>query len=123
MATPRSEGTWSGVFPGGCVSDRRITLVNQGGPDRRRVTASLSADGVLVIAGVDSGPLVEQIFGDDDYEFWYTVDADSLPRFMDRLGVAERDRLLDALVADWSGERFSALQEVLRAVGATFHSF
>lgn len=105
------------------MSDHTVTLVSEGGVDSRRVTASLRATGELVIAGVDAGPLVEQVFGDGDYEFWYTVSADLLPEFMERVGVTEPAQLLDSLVANWSGDRFGALQEALRDVGAHFFSY
>lgn len=105
------------------MPDHTVTLVSEGGVDSRHVTATLSASGELVIAGVDAGPLVELVFGDGDYEFWFTVSAELLPVFMERVGVTEPAELLDSLVANWSGERFGALQEVLGDVGARFFSY
>jgi hypothetical protein len=91
---------------------RSVILVSERGANSRRVTASMSDNG-LVISGQDMGPLVEMIFNDDDYEFWYTVPTDQLSEFARRIG-AKPDTILQTLKAKWSGARFEDLEEILR---------
>lgn len=105
------------------MKERTVTLVNESGTNSRRVTATLRSTGELEIAGVDSGPLVEQVFGDSDYEFWFTLASAAVPLLAERVGAADVARLLDVLAATWSGEKFSELEELLRELGASFRSY
>jgi hypothetical protein len=43
--------------------------------DQRRDAAEKEADGPVRLLAVDSGELVEKVWGDDDYEFWLDVAA------------------------------------------------
>lgn len=95
-------------------------LVIEGGAVSRRVTASLKAVGSLVIAGVDTGPLVHEVFGGNEYEYWCTVDAHLPPELMARIGVEKPCEPPACLAEHWSGERLAVLGEVLRDVGPKF---
>lgn len=81
-----------------------ITLFSCGAPMRSTVGASIAADGGLIVAGCDGGPVVREVWGDGDYEYALTVPA------------AEKDRLLLALLAHHYGGRrdaFAAIRSVL----------
>jgi hypothetical protein len=41
-----------------------------------RLTARIGAGGDLILEGFDYGEFVEEVFGDDDYEYSLTVKAD-----------------------------------------------
>lgn len=92
--------------------------------DVRTATVRLDETGRLVVSAVDSGPLVERIFGDSDYEFWYTVAADKVAVLAARIG-SSPDRIVDDIRTQWRGPRFSELQEILREpeIDASFHSY
>ncbi len=94
-------------------------LVDEG---RRRhpriVDADLTADGDLVIRGVDWGPNVEKFFGRDEHEFAYTIRRDDLGAFAERAGLRP-SKLLDDLADMWSGARFNELAVMLRESAPT----
>ena len=92
--------------------------------DVRTATVRLDETGRLVVSAVDSGPLVERIFGDSDYEFWYTVAADKVAVLAARIG-SSPDRIVADIRTQWRGPRFSELQEILREpeIDASFHSY
>jgi len=50
---------------------------------------NLEADGTLVLDAQDMGPLVQQVWGDSDYEFWCRV----LPEAMGKLAFALMKKL------------------------------
>ena len=102
---------------------KSVVLVSERGENSRHVEASMT-DAGLVISGQDMGPLVELIFKDDDYEFWYTVPTDQLSEFARRIG-AEPDTILQILKANWSGARFKDLEEILSdpTMRVKFHSY
>jgi len=52
-------------------------LYRQGGPEKRLVTLSVGPDGVE-LGALDAGPLVQQTWGRDYYEFWVDVPADEI---------------------------------------------
>ncbi|MFM7253168.1 MAG: hypothetical protein ACKO27_08915 [Ilumatobacteraceae bacterium] len=104
------------------MEERTVTLVNESGPNSRLVTATLQATGQLVISAIDTGPLVEQFHGDSDYEFWFTLAKDAVPALVEKVGAENVAQLLDVLATTWSGERFPDLEELLRDLGASFHS-
>ena len=65
------------------------------------VRASLS-DGVLTISGHDLGYLVEEAWGDSDYEYWYSLDRENTDRLL-RVIHGEQDPQ-EALLREFSGE-------------------
>ena len=79
----------------------------------RWVTVRQEESGEVVFSAVDSGPLVESVWGDSDYEFWYRVQPDSLSNLAIRIG-STPDTLIDDLKVHWLKERFSELQDILR---------
>lgn len=92
--------------------------------NQRWVTVHQEESGEIVFSAVDSGPLVESVWGDSDYEFWYRVQPDSLNNLATRIG-STNDSLLDDLKAHWLKERFSELQDILREpdIDAKFSSY
>lgn len=99
-------------------------MSNESDRDVRTASVRLDETGRLVVSAVDSGPLVERIFGDSDYEFWYTVAADKVAVLAARIG-SSPDRIVDDIRTQWRGPRFSELQGILREpeIDASFHSY
>lgn len=44
-----------------------------------RLRAGFNPEGDLVLEGYDTGSLVEQVWGRDEYEYWLTVKKATLP--------------------------------------------
>ena len=65
----------------------QIVLVDEkiGEDGRRLLTAEVTDEGDLVIAGCDSGEIVKKFWGDFDYEYWVTVKARDVPMVLLRL--------------------------------------
>jgi hypothetical protein len=57
------------------VPGRLIETYREPGPNSRSVGVTLHADGSVGIDQQDMGPVVEQCFGDSDYERWTIVPA------------------------------------------------
>lgn len=55
-------------------------IFRQEGENFRSIMITLEADGTLQIDTQDMGPLVEQVWGDGDYEFWCRVSPDAMGR-------------------------------------------
>ena len=55
-------------------------------------------DNKLTIAGQDLGPFVEEIFGDSDYEYWYSFDENETEKLLRLIHGLEKpeEALLDA---------------------------
>lgn len=65
------------------------------------VRASLT-DGSLRISGHDLGPFVEDSWGDEDYEYWYSFDRENTEKLIAAIhGDADPET---ALVREFSGE-------------------
>ena len=47
-------------------------------------------DGALTIEGQDLGPFVKEVWGDSDYEYWYSFDAESTAALIKAMG-GEKD--------------------------------
>lgn len=90
----------------------------------RWVTVHQEENGEIVFSAVDSGPYVESVWGDSDYEFWYRVQPDRIEALTIRIG-SKPDTLMDDLRAHWLKERFSELQDILREpeISAKFSSY
>jgi hypothetical protein len=56
-------------------------LYRQGGPEKQLVTLSVGPDGVE-LGALDAGPLVQQTWGRDYYEFWVDVPADEIQNLL-----------------------------------------
>lgn len=59
-------------------------------------------DGVLTFSGHDLGPYVEEMWGDDDYEYWYTLDKENTEKLLTVIHGEEDPEA--ALLREFSGE-------------------
>lgn len=57
-------------------------IYRQEGAEFRSVRLSVCADGSVCLDTQDMGKLTEEIWGDDDYEFWVDVPAIALPKLV-----------------------------------------
>ena len=93
----------------------------------RKVDVHVKADcaqGVLSISGQDLGPYVEEVWGDSDYEYWYSFDQEGTSQLMSAIH-GENDPEA-ALLREFSGESgCRRLREVCRKNGIEykFHSY
>jgi hypothetical protein len=88
--------------------------VNQSKAEQpRTVDVEINESGDLVFSGVDWGPGVEEFFGRDEIEFWYTVRRDDVAAFAEAASL-NPERLLGSLHAKWSGARFDRLAALMR---------
>ena len=62
------------------MTQKTTELARQEGTEFRSVRLSLEDDGAIRLEAQDRGPLVEQVWGDSDYEFWVSVAPASLPK-------------------------------------------
>jgi hypothetical protein len=74
-------------------------LYRQAGDPFRSVRLSVHADGLLRLDAQDMGKTVEEIWGDEDYEFWVDVPATAF------------QKLVFALIRDKYGGRSDAVDE------------
>src|SRR5208282_2433016 len=73
-------------------------LYRQEGDNFRSVRLSVDADGSVKLDTQDMGKLVQEIWGDSDYEFWIDVPATALPKLVFALlreKYAGRDKAVD----------------------------
>ncbi len=84
---------------------REVTLRADRGPrDDHYLTASLDAEGSLVLAEPDLGPGTAMVSSDGEYEYWITVKPEHFPTLLAMLeGDLEAD-LLEALSERWIGK-------------------
>jgi hypothetical protein len=54
-----------------------IELARQEGREFRSIRLAAEPDGSLKMCAQDMGPVVEEWWGDEDYEFWVTIPAAS----------------------------------------------
>jgi hypothetical protein len=79
--------------------------------DSRLLEASLNSAGDVVIEGRDWGDSVEQILGEREYEWAWTIASADVPALLSALGGA--GNVLSALQARFSGERAGELSTFL----------
>ena len=79
--------------------------------DSRYLEASLSADGDLVIHGSDWGAEVARIWGDSEYEWFWTIRAKDLPVF--EAALQAQNNLLDVLKMNFSDENAANLSSFM----------
>ncbi len=73
-------------------------LYRREGDNFRSVRLSVGADGAVKLDTQDMGKIVEEIWGDSDYEFWIDVPASALPKLafaLLREKYAGRDKAVD----------------------------
>ncbi len=79
-----------------------LTLCNWHG-DRVEVHVRADmTDGALTFSGQDLGPYVEQVWGDSDYEYWYSLDRENTGKLLSAIH-GEQDPQA-ALLREFSGE-------------------
>lgn len=72
------------------------------GENFRSIIATLEADGTLKLGAQDMGPLVKEVWGDSDYEFWCRIPAEAAGRLayaLLRKLYANREQAVDELRA------------------------
>jgi hypothetical protein len=62
------------------VPGKQIELYRHDGPSFRSIRVTLHDNGDVGLDLQDMGPLVEEVFGDADYERWTIVPAREVPR-------------------------------------------
>ncbi len=83
----------------------------------RTIRASLLPDGSLKIFGQDLGPVVEQFFGFDEYEYAHTISSEYVHTFLELLGATEVKDVLGAL-QHFSGPRYPEISAALELAKA-----
>lgn len=87
------------------------------------ITAEERDGGALVIAGHDIGEVVKSIRGDDDYEYYLSVNKEEVQKLMQKISTAEGiaptfPALLDLLAARYDDEYcFSKIQVLFKEMG------
>ncbi len=80
-----------------CLCDQKLERVSI------YVEASI-LDGKLKISGQDIGPVVEEYFGDSDYEYFYSFNEANTKKLLEALKPgAEIKELLELLAGSFSG--------------------
>jgi len=73
-------------------------IYRQDGENFRSIMLTLEPSGTIMVDTQDMGPLVQQVFGDSDYEFWIRVPPEAVGRLAFALLkklYAGRDRAVD----------------------------
>jgi hypothetical protein len=80
------------------------------GGNFRSIIATLEADGTLMLDAQDMGPLVKEVWGDSDYEFWCRIPAEAAGRLayaLLRKFYANREQAVDELRALCAAENIA----------------
>ncbi len=73
-------------------------IYRQHGENFRSIMLTLEPNGTIMVDTQDMGPIVQQVFGDSDYEFWIRVPPEAVGRLAFALLkklYAGRDRAVD----------------------------
>jgi|APSaa5957512535_1039671.scaffolds.fasta_scaffold275685_2 hypothetical protein len=70
------------------MSDIEVVFEKNYGKEVTKIYAGFKSNGDLDISGYDAGPLLEKIYGDDDYEYGMTISKSDLEKFASILGGA-----------------------------------
>ena len=62
-----------------------MEIFREDGIEFTSIRTNFGADGTLSINGQDMGPMVEQFWGDDDYEYWLFIPEKSINLFISHL--------------------------------------
>ena len=60
--------------------EKTMEIFREDGIEFTSIRTNFGADGTLSINGQDMGPLVEQFWGDDDYEYFLSIPKKSIER-------------------------------------------
>jgi hypothetical protein len=94
-----------------------ILLQEQNGTDSRTIWASLLPDDSLKIFGQDLGPVVEECFGVNEYEYAHTIPSEYVHLFLELLGATEVKDVLRAL-QHFGGPRYPEISAALEQAKA-----
>jgi hypothetical protein len=85
------------------MAGNMVEIARREGTEFRRVDLRLADDGAISLEAQDMGPIVEQVWGDTDYEFWVRVAPPSLRKLAFELLREKFAGRLDAVTAfrDW----------------------
>jgi hypothetical protein len=80
-----------------------VEIARREGTEFTRVDLRLADDGAIYLEGQDIGPIVEQVWGDTDYEYWVRVVPAALAKLAFELLREKFAGRLDAVEAfrDW----------------------
>lgn len=102
------------------TDERRVTLRSiRDSEGTRYLSASLNANGDLVIDGQDLGPGVEAFFGPGirEYEWARTVRRPHVPTLLAALGGPPGEDILVVLARRFSGDAAAGLDQAIAAAG------
>jgi hypothetical protein len=77
-------------------------IFRQEGENFRSIMVTLEADGVLQVDAQDMGPLVKEVWGDSDYEFWCRIPPEAIGKLayaLIRKHYAGREQAVDEIRA------------------------
>jgi hypothetical protein len=77
-------------------------IFRQEGENFRSIMVTLEADGVLQVDAQDMGPLVKEVWGDSDYEFWCRIPPEAMGKLayaLIRKHYAGREQAVDEIRA------------------------
>jgi hypothetical protein len=77
-------------------------IFRQEGDNFRSIMVTLEADGVLQVDAQDMGPLVKEVWGDSDYEFWCRIPPEAVGKLayaLIRKHYAGREQAVDEIRA------------------------
>ncbi len=84
------------------------------------LAATLEQDGVLTLRGQNLGPDVSY---DGEYEYWYTVKAESVADMVIALGGEPGADIIDLLEKRWSGDAATGLGKAIERSGVRYEFF
>ena len=64
------------------LMEKTMEIFRDDGMNFTSIRANFNNDGALSIDGQDMGPLVEQFWGDDDYEYFLSIPKKSIEMFL-----------------------------------------
>ena len=62
--------------------EKTMEIFREDGIEFTSIRTNFGADGTLSINGQDMGPMVEQFWGDDDYEYFLSIPKKSIEMFL-----------------------------------------
>ena len=65
-------------IPGVYFMEKTMEIFREDGIEFTSIRTNFGADGTLSINGQDMGPMVEQFWGDDDYEYFLSIPKKSI---------------------------------------------
>lgn len=122
-ALARAQSHLSSPLPAASrVVARSAVLQNEHRDDGSwlNIDACLDSDGTLRINGQDLGSVTQSISDDGEYEWFYTIAADDVPKFVVALGGEAGTDAIELLEQCWSGDNAYRLGEAIRSSGVQY---